>query len=194
MNLLEQEMTRDKKQYPPRPQSLSFYEDEYGGDDDLSGQLQALSPAEKQAYVTNRTKFMTINANSVNDENVNEGETGGTNPRGTNDKSRKLSQVGVDGQSLGSSREWIVGDQQKKVKKHKNKKRDDGSGGSSKRTKRRNQSFFNEGYQPKTDITNALEDLQDDVFEGNVSFLSIFRLLLARCGCACVTGDGHFEF
>lgn len=165
MNLLEQEIARvDKKQYPPRPQSLSFYEDEFGGDDtDLSGQLQALSPAEKQSIV-NRTKnnFMTINANvDINSPDVHNknDQHGGTS-----------SKRNSDDYNLSNSREKIVSDQ-KKLKKHqrKNKKDDTNGAGSSsvKKSKKRNQSFFNEAYQPKTDITMALEDLQDDVFEGS---------------------------
>ncbi|KAK9870358.1 hypothetical protein WA026_006443 [Henosepilachna vigintioctopunctata] len=127
-----------------RPQSLSFYEDEKIPEE-LSGNLELLSPEERKHY-RRRKDYNQLDAderrayNTIQDlYNTRDAEEITTTKKS---KSRKKKHIDAE-LGIGNSREIMI---PKKRKKRKHKRRE-------------------EDHETKNEITIALEELQDDVFE-----------------------------
>ncbi|XP_022913502.2 transmembrane protein 237 [Onthophagus taurus] len=138
-----------------RPQSLSFYEDEKIPEE-LSGNLELLSPEEKKHY-----KRRNDERNIYNSIQDIYGRDGDEIIPGQFKKSKSRKKKHECEQGMGDSRELMIPKEKKKSKK---KKRENSPINSSKKKHRKR----DEEYEPKTEITLALEELQDDVFENNI--------------------------
>lgn len=165
LNLIESEMRRDSNKQShftdSRPQSLSFYEEEKMPEE-LSGNLELLSPEEKKHYKRRKDHAQLDNEerniyNSIQDIYNREGDEIITAKKS---KSRKKKH-GDNEMGMGDSREMMIPKEKRKSKKKKRENSPMASSGKRKHRKRE------EEYEAKTDITAALEDLQDDVFENN---------------------------
>lgn len=166
LNLIESEMRRDTNKQShftdSRPQSLSFYEEEKIPEE-LSGNLELLSPEEKKHYKRRKDHGQLDNDernmyNSIQDIYNREGDEIIT---GKKSKSRKKKHADNE-VGMGDSREMMIPKEKRKSKKKKRENSPIAPSGKRKHRKR------DEEFEAKTDITAALEDLQDDVFENNV--------------------------
>ncbi|XP_044748020.1 transmembrane protein 237 [Coccinella septempunctata] len=166
LSLIETEMKRDINKHShftdSRPQSLSFYEDEKIPEE-LSGNLELLSPEERKHY-RRKKDYNQLDPderkayNAIQDlYNNRDGEEVTTAKKS---KSRKKRHVDPE-LGLGDSREMMIPKEKKKSKK---KKRDSSSPMTNNKRKHKKKE---EEQEAKTDITIALEELQDDVFENN---------------------------
>ncbi|CAG9865344.1 unnamed protein product [Phyllotreta striolata] len=180
MSLIETEMRRDINRHShftdSRPQSLSFYEDEKVPEE-LSGNLELLSPEERKHY-KKRKEYQQMDTDELNAYNAMQSSHGA---RDADDiigaalkksKSKKKRHGGGGGGGggdaelgMGDSREMMIPKEKKKSKK----KRRDVSPANSSSTKRKHKKREEE-YDLRNDISAALEDLQDDVFESNADF------------------------
>ncbi|XP_018331204.1 uncharacterized protein LOC108741081 [Agrilus planipennis] len=168
ISLIETEMKRDINKHnhfsDSRPQSLSFYEDEKMPEE-LSGNLEMLSPEEKKHY-RKRKEYTDLDLernmyNSMqdimicrdNDEILNSLKKS---------KSRKKKHNNTTDQEvgLGDSREMMIPKEKRKSKKKKREFSPMSTSSGKKKHRKRDEEF-----EPKTEITLALEELQDDVFE-----------------------------
>lgn len=165
LNLIESEMRRDTNKQAhftdSRPQSLSFYEEERMPEE-LSGNLELLSPEEKKHYKRRKDHQLDNEErnmyNSIQDMYSREGEEIIT---GKKSKSRKKKHADPE-IGMGDSREMMIPKEKRKSKKKKRENSPMAPSGKRKHRKR------DEEYETaKTDIMAALEDLQDDVFENN---------------------------
>lgn len=166
LNLIETEMRRDINKHShftdSRPQSLSFYEEEKIPEE-LSGNLELLSPEERKHY-RRKKEYGDIDLernayNNIQDALSRENDEI-INGSAKKSKSRKKKHIADPELGLGDSREMMIPKEKKKSKK---KKREysplSSSSGKRKHRKR------DEDYEPKNEITLALDELQDDVFE-----------------------------
>ncbi|KAK5643231.1 hypothetical protein RI129_007076 [Pyrocoelia pectoralis] len=164
LNLIETEMRRDINKIShftdSRPQSLSFYEEEKIPEE-LSGNLELLSPEERKHY-KRRKEYgdLDLERNAYNnlqdalcrenDEIINGGKKS---------KSRKKKHSEQE-LGLGDSREMMIPKEKRKSKKKKREYSPLSSSSGKRKHKKRD-----DDYEPKNEITLALEELQDDVFE-----------------------------
>ncbi|XP_018564809.1 uncharacterized protein LOC108906126 [Anoplophora glabripennis] len=169
LSLIETEMRRDINKHShftdSRPQSLSFYEDEKVPEE-LSGNLELLSPEERKHY-KKRKEYMQMDTEERNAYNVMQDIY---NSRDSEDimasstkksKSRKKRHAESE-LGMGDSREMMIPKEKRKSKKKKR----DVSPMAPNNTKRKHKKR-DEDYELRNDITVALEELQDDVFESN---------------------------
>ncbi|XP_017779934.1 PREDICTED: uncharacterized protein LOC108565150 [Nicrophorus vespilloides] len=168
ISLIEAEMKRDVRHATfsdSRPQSLSFYEEEKMPEE-LSGNLELLSPEERKHY-KRRKDYGQMDTdernmyNSIQDIYNRENDEMHVSSSLKKSKSRKKKH----GESeLGDSREMMIPKEKRKSKK---KKHESSPGVSGKRKHRKRE----DEYETRNEVTMALEDLQDDVFEnGNDEF------------------------
>ncbi|XP_045480057.1 transmembrane protein 237 [Harmonia axyridis] len=166
LSLIETEMKRDINKHShfteSRPQSLSFYEDEKIPEE-LSGNLELLSPEERKHY-RKKKDYNQLDSderkayNAIQDlYNNRDGEEVIPTKKS---KSRKKRHIDPES-GMGDSREIMIPKEKKKSKK---KKRDSSSPMTNNKRKHKKKE---EEHEPKNDITIALEELQDDVFENN---------------------------
>lgn len=161
LSLIESEMKRDVNKHShftdSRPQSLSFYEDEKIPEE-LSGNLELLSPEERKHY-KRRREYGQMDTDEMNAYNVIQdlyNSRDGDEIISSTKKSKSRKKRHGDGDlGIGDSREMMIPKEKKKSKKKKR----ESSPGKRKHKKR------DDDFEPKNDITLALEDLQDDVFE-----------------------------
>ncbi|XP_030755063.1 uncharacterized protein LOC115881640 [Sitophilus oryzae] len=171
--LIETEMKRDINKHnhftESRPQSLSFYEDEKIPEE-LSGNLELLSPEEKKHY-RRRKEYSQMDTDERNAYNAlqdiynsrdNEEILNNSNKKSKSRKKRH----GEPEAGMGDSREMMIPKERKKSKKKRREVSPGSAGNTSKRKhKTRNRE---DDHQPKSDVTLALEELQDDVFENAI--------------------------
>ncbi|KAF5292512.1 hypothetical protein FQR65_LT01658 [Abscondita terminalis] len=161
INLIETEMKRDINKIShftdSRPQSLSFYEEEKIPEE-LSGNLELLSPEERKHY-KRRKEYNDIDLernayNSLQDSLCRENEESGKKSK------RKKKHSGESELGLGDSREMMIPKEKRKSKKKKREYSPLSTASGKRKHKKRD-----DDYEPKNEITLALEELQDDVFE-----------------------------
>lgn len=166
----QNEMKRDMNKHnhftDSRPQSLSFYEDEKIPEE-LSGNLELLSPEERKHYKRRKDHGQMdtdeINAyNTIQDIYNRENDEIILNGLVKKSKSRKKRHQDQE-VGLGDSREMMIPKEKRKTKK----KRREGSPMSASSGKRKHRKK-EEDFEPRNDITIALEELQDDVFENSI--------------------------
>ncbi|KAK4886885.1 hypothetical protein RN001_003156 [Aquatica leii] len=161
INLIETEMKRDITKVShftdSRPQSLSFYEEEKIPEE-LSGNLELLSPEERKHY-KRRKEYNDIDLernayNNLQDSLCRENDDGNKKSK------RKKKHSGETEVGLGDSREMMIPKEKRKSKKKKREYSPLSSASGKRKHKKRD-----DDYEPKNEITLALEELQDDVFE-----------------------------
>ncbi|XP_060532414.1 uncharacterized protein LOC132705668 [Cylas formicarius] len=170
LSLIETEMKRDINKHnhftESRPQSLSFYEDEKLPEE-LSGNLELLSPEEKKHIKKRRDLYSQMDTEERNAYNVIQDLYGAREAEeilgpSAVKKTKKKKKYAEAENGIGDSREMMIPKEKKKTKKKKR----DGSPTTSSYSKRKHKTKNREDdYQLKNDITLALEELQDDVFE-----------------------------
>lgn len=166
LSLIESEMKRDANKHShftdSRPQSLSFYEDEKVPEE-LSGNLELLSPEERKHYKRRRDMDMDeMNAyNVIQDLYTRDGDEIISSTK----KSKSRKKRHGDETGIGDSREMMIPKEKKKSKK---KKRES--------SPKRKHKKRDEDFEPRNDITVALEELQDDVFENNEEFNKVEKI------------------
>lgn len=171
LSLIESEMKRDANKHShftdSRPQSLSFYEDEKIPEE-LSGNLELLSPEERKHYKRRRE----LDTDEMNAYNVIQdlyGSRDGDEIISSTKKSKSRKKRHGDTEiGIGDSREMMIPKEKKKSKK---KKRESSPGTGKRKHKKRDEEF-----EPRNDITVALEELQDDVFENNEEFNKVEKV------------------
>ncbi|XP_050295370.1 uncharacterized protein LOC126735429 [Anthonomus grandis grandis] len=173
LSLIETEIKRDQNKHShfteSRPQSLSFYEDEKMPEE-LSGNLELLSPEEKKHY-RKRKEYSQMEVEERNAYNAIQDLYSSRDPEeiinGSSKKSKsRKKRYGESEAGIGDSREMMIPKEKKKSKK---KRRDLSPGSAGNTTKRKHKNRpREEEHQLKTDITLALEELQDDVFENTL--------------------------
>ena len=168
LNLIETEMRRDINKHShftdSRPQSLSFYEEEKMPEE-LSGNLELLSPEEKKRYRRRKDhgQIDTDERNMYNSIQDIYNREGDEIICGSAKKSKSRKKRHGDAElGMGDSREMMIPKEKKKSKK---KKRENSPLSSSSKRKHRKR---DDDHEPKSEITAALEELQDDVFENGV--------------------------
>lgn len=169
INLIETEMKRDINKHShftdSRPQSLSFYEDEKIPEE-LSGNLELLSPEERKHYKRRKEygdNDSERNAyNNIQDALSRENDDMILNGSMKKSKSRKKKHSNDPELGLGDSREMMIPKEKRKSKKKKREYSPLSSASGKRKHRKRDEDF-----EPKNDITLALEELQDDVFENN---------------------------
>ncbi|XP_008192520.1 transmembrane protein 237 [Tribolium castaneum] len=167
LSLIESEMKRDANKHShftdSRPQSLSFYEDEKAPEE-LSGNLELLSPEERKHY-KRRREYGQMDMDEMNAYNVIQdlyNSRDGDEIISSTKKSKSRKKRHGDSETgIGDSREMMIPKEKKKSKK---KKRESSPTAKRKHKKR------DDDFEPRNDITVALEELQDDVFENNEEF------------------------
>lgn len=178
IGFMEQEIKKEKSKYShftdSRPQSLSFYEDEKIPEE-LSGQLEQLSPEEKRVLKRRRDDRkidIELDASTYKEiQNVLNREKEEALLAGIiksqKSKSRKKKQFDSEESipGIGDSREHMIPNGKKKSKKSKKRESSPLPGTSHSKKKHRKR----DEHEPRNDITVALEDLQDDVFEKDPS-------------------------
>ncbi|XP_048526106.1 uncharacterized protein LOC109535657 isoform X2 [Dendroctonus ponderosae] len=170
LSLIETEMKRDINKHShfteSRPQSLSFYEDEKIPEE-LSGNLELLSPEEKRHY-RKRKEYSQMDVDERNAHNAIQDLYSSRDPEEILNSSSKKSKsrkkkYGDSEVGIGDSREMMIPKDKRKSKKKRREVSPGAAGNSTKRKhKTRNR---DEDHQPNNDVTIALEELQDDVFE-----------------------------
>ncbi|RZC36081.1 transcriptional regulator ATRX -like [Asbolus verrucosus] len=167
LSLIESEMKRDANKHShftdSRPQSLSFYEDEKVPEE-LSGNLELLSPEERKHY-KRRKEYGQMDTDEMNAYNVIQDlySRDGDEIISSTKKSKSRKKRHADAEiGIGDSREMMIPREKKKSKK---KKRESSPAAGKRKHKKRD-----EDYEPRNDVTVALEELQDDVFENNEEF------------------------
>uniref|UniRef100_A0AAR5P916 Transmembrane protein 237 n=1 Tax=Dendroctonus ponderosae TaxID=77166 RepID=A0AAR5P916_DENPD len=170
LSLIETEMKRDINKHShfteSRPQSLSFYEDEKIPEE-LSGNLELLSPEEKRHY-RKRKEYSQMDVDERNAHNAIQDLYSSRDPEEILNSSSKKSKsrkkkYGDSEVGIGDSREMMIPKDKRKSKKKRREVSPGTAGNSTKRKhKTRNR---DEDHQPNNDVTIALEELQDDVFE-----------------------------
>ncbi|XP_066154157.1 DNA ligase 1 [Euwallacea fornicatus] len=171
ISLIETEMKKDINRHShfteSRPQSLSFYEDEKMPEE-LSGNLELLSPEEKKHY-RKRKEYSQMDIEERNAYNAIQDLYNSRDPEEILNSSTKKSKsrkkkYGESEQGIGDSREMMIPKEKRKSKK----KRREASPSSS-NTKRKHKTRTREDeHQPRSEVTLALEELQDDVFENTL--------------------------
>lgn len=179
IGFMETEIKKEKSKYThftdSRPQSLSFYEEEKAPEE-LSGQLEQLSPEEKRVLKRRKEERkidIELDASTYKEiQNVlnreKEDQLLAGIMKSQKSKSRKKKQFDSEESlaGIGDSREQMIPSGKRKTKKSKSKSKESSPlPGSSHKKKHRKR----DEHDPKTDITVALEDLQDDVFEKDPS-------------------------
>ncbi|KAL3266239.1 hypothetical protein HHI36_010420 [Cryptolaemus montrouzieri] len=165
LSLIETEMKRDINKHShftdSRPQSLSFYEDEKIPEE-LSGNLELLSPEERKHYRKRRDHLQLDSDerkayNAIQDlYNARDIDEIASNKKSKSKKKRHAdTELGI-----GDSREIMIPKEKKKSKKKKRESNSPMTSSNKKKHRRRE-----EENDSKNDITMALEELQDDVFE-----------------------------
>ncbi|XP_076257437.1 uncharacterized protein LOC143194474 isoform X2 [Rhynchophorus ferrugineus] len=171
--LIETEMKRDINKHShfteSRPQSLSFYEDEKMPEE-LSGNLELLSPEEKKHY-RRRKEYSQMDTDERNAYNALQDIYNSRDPEdimnGSNKKSKsRKKRYGDSETGIGDSREMMIPKEKRKSKK-KRREISPGSAGNTSKRKHKTRNRDDE-HQLKNDITLALEELQDDVFENSM--------------------------
>ncbi|KAL1509519.1 hypothetical protein ABEB36_004235 [Hypothenemus hampei] len=176
LSLIETEMKKDINKHShfteSRPQSLSFYEDEKMPEE-LSGDLELLSPEERKHY--RKRKEHSTSQMDVDERNAYNAIQDLYNARDPDEihnssskksKSRKK-RYGESETGIGDSREMIIPKEKKKSKKKRREERSPGSGALSSKRRHKTRTRDDE-HQPKNELTLALEELQDDVFENTI--------------------------
>ncbi|KAH0809985.1 hypothetical protein GEV33_012809 [Tenebrio molitor] len=174
LSLIESEMKRDANKHShftdSRPQSLSFYEDEKIPEE-LSGNLELLSPEERKHY-KKRREYGQMDTDEMNAYNVIQDlytSREGDEIIASTKKSKSRKKRHVDPEiGIGDSREMMIPKEKKKSKK---KKRE-----SSPTTGKRKHKKRDDEFEPRNDVTVALEELQDDVFENNEEFSKVEKV------------------
>lgn len=182
IGFMETEIKKEKSKYnhftDSRPQSLSFYEEEKAPEE-LSGQLEQLSPEEKRVLKRRKDERkidIELDASMYKEiQNVLNREKEDVLLAGImkcqKSKSRKKKQFDSEESlaGIGDSREQMIPSGKRKTKKSKSKSKESSPlPGSSHKKKHRKR----DEHEPKNDITVALEELQDDVFEKDVNEVS----------------------
>lgn len=166
ITLIESEIKREAKHTTfsdSRPQSLSFYEEEKMPEE-LSGNLELLSPEERRHYKS-RKHYSHMDTdernmyNSIQDIYNRENDDMMSSSL-KKSKSRKKKHGGDAEMGMGDSREMMIPKEKRKSKKKKHE-----SPMSGKRKHRKREDEFD---MRSNEITLALEELQDDVFENHV--------------------------
>lgn len=175
IGFMETEIKKEKSKYThftdSRPQSLSFYEEEKAPEE-LSGQLEQLSPEEKRVLKRRKEERkidIELDASTYKEiQNVlnreKEDQLLAGIMKSQKSKSRKKKQFDSEESlaGIGDSREQMIPSGKRKTKKSKSKSKESSPlPGSSHKKKHRKR----DEHDAKTDITVALEDLQDDVFD-----------------------------
>ncbi|CAH0560271.1 unnamed protein product [Brassicogethes aeneus] len=169
LSLIESEIKRDnnstKKSHftDSRPQSLSFYEDEKIPEE-LSGNLELLSPEERKHF-KKRKEYMQLD----DERNLYNSITDMYNARETEEvakkhKYRKKRHPETE-MGMGNSTEMMI---PKERPKRKKKRRETSPANGKRKHKKRD-----DDYDLRNDVTIALEDLQDDVFDSNLDELHV---------------------
>lgn len=177
MNLIESEMKRDIKKNntshftDSRPQSLSFYEEEKLPEE-LSGNLELLSPEERKHYKRRKEHLTMATMMDTDERNIyNISDVYNRDSDDITGLKKSKSRKKKHGESeLGDSREMMIPKERKskpKKKKHHEVSPILTSDSKRKHRKQRDE-HHNYHLETRNDVTIALEDLQDDVFESTI--------------------------